>query len=208
MCVFSVLITCVIFACKVPTQVNGLSFCSRILMEKWRDQLADVELVFQDNLSMNEYLSKPAQRLQWKENKLPEDQLCVENGTVFYQRCPSTHRERANPDFLVFLSTFAHIHKGRDNALLRRMFEMFYLCHPVSHTLPQLHGLQAFTAENVFLLPSACYMCIQSPLLTCACAHDILLRVSCLFWKHKCGTYFFFQLAYNGRCLHVLCCVR
>lgn len=53
-------------------------------MEKWRDQLADVELVFQDNLSMSEYLSKPAQRLQWKENALPDDELCVENGALLF----------------------------------------------------------------------------------------------------------------------------
>ena len=52
------------------------------MLENWRDHLAEVELIFQENLNMSDYLAHPSKLLSWKESELPEDDLCVENAVM------------------------------------------------------------------------------------------------------------------------------
>lgn len=61
------------------------------LLESWRDYLEhDAGLNFTENLEIQSYLENPAQRLQWIQNGLPDDELCVENAVILksYQRYP------------------------------------------------------------------------------------------------------------------------
>ncbi|EDQ85850.1 uncharacterized protein MONBRDRAFT_11532 [Monosiga brevicollis MX1] len=52
------------------------------LMRTWRRQLDRSGIVFKRELSITEYLSTPDERLEWKANGLPDDDLCVENAIM------------------------------------------------------------------------------------------------------------------------------
>ena len=48
----------------------------------WREKLDEAEIKQKEDLSVIEYLSKPSERLQWKQNALPDDDLCYENAII------------------------------------------------------------------------------------------------------------------------------
>eukprot|EP00931_Biecheleriopsis_adriatica_P034702 TRINITY_DN20021_c0_g5_i1.p1 TRINITY_DN20021_c0_g5~~TRINITY_DN20021_c0_g5_i1.p1 ORF type:complete len:4603 (-),score=1119.02 TRINITY_DN20021_c0_g5_i1:34-13842(-) len=48
----------------------------------WREQLDAAEIRQKEDLSIIDYLSKPSDRLQWKQNALPDDDLCYENAII------------------------------------------------------------------------------------------------------------------------------
>lgn len=48
----------------------------------WREKLDEAEIKQKEDLSIIEYLSKPSERLQWKQNALPDDDLCYENAII------------------------------------------------------------------------------------------------------------------------------
>merc|ERR1712056_143506 len=43
------------------------------LNSTWKDELEEVGIKKKDDISVIDYLSKPSERLQWKENVLPDD---------------------------------------------------------------------------------------------------------------------------------------
>ena len=52
------------------------------LMSKWLSQLAKSQIDFRPELSIAEFLSTPDERLRWKQNELPSDDLCTENAIM------------------------------------------------------------------------------------------------------------------------------
>jgi dynein heavy chain 1 len=52
------------------------------LVEKWTARLEDVKVPVRTDLSLINFLSHPGQRLEWKANELPDDDLCVENAIM------------------------------------------------------------------------------------------------------------------------------
>lgn len=65
-------------------------FYRNVLMEHWRDYFEGEGLVFRQDLSIGEYLSKPSDRMIWQGHKLPSDNLCTENAIILsrYNRYP------------------------------------------------------------------------------------------------------------------------
>lgn len=55
------------------------------LMGKWKGRLLDVAVLFNEQVSVVEYLSHPDERLTWQANKLPADDLCVENAIMMHR---------------------------------------------------------------------------------------------------------------------------
>merc|ERR1719242_2525648 len=53
-----------------------------ILIKKWKDILQANKLPFNENIEMLTYLSSATERKTWQENKLPEDELCLENAII------------------------------------------------------------------------------------------------------------------------------
>lgn len=60
-------------------------FRHRVLLPKWQDQLNIACINFKDDISLIEYLSIPDDRLTWSANKLPNDDLCVENAIMLHR---------------------------------------------------------------------------------------------------------------------------
>eukprot|EP00760_Papus_ankaliazontas_P026596 PhM_4_TR3054/c0_g1_i1/m.97841/K10413/DYNC1H; dynein heavy chain 1, cytosolic len=60
------------------------------VMPYWVDHLDEVKIPVKQQLSVVEFLSSPDQRLKWSANKLPTDDLCVENAVILrrYHRYP------------------------------------------------------------------------------------------------------------------------
>lgn len=54
----------------------------QLLVQDWADILQDYGIATKEDLSLSQYLSTPAQRLEWQSNKLPSDDLCVENAII------------------------------------------------------------------------------------------------------------------------------
>ncbi len=54
----------------------------RLLLEEWAASLDALNVPFRPDLSPTDYLSRPAQQLEWQSHGLPTDQLCVENAIV------------------------------------------------------------------------------------------------------------------------------
>jgi dynein heavy chain 1 len=52
------------------------------LFSAWSDHLTKANLSFRSDLALSEYLSHPDERLRWKQNSLPDDDLCTENATM------------------------------------------------------------------------------------------------------------------------------
>ncbi|CAJ1328908.1 unnamed protein product [Effrenium voratum] len=48
----------------------------------WREKLDEAEIKQKEDMAIIEYLSKPSERLQWKQNALPDDDLCYENAII------------------------------------------------------------------------------------------------------------------------------
>ena len=53
-----------------------------VLFHKWSDRLQSAHIVFRPELARIEYLSSADDRLQWQNNGLPKDDLCMENGIM------------------------------------------------------------------------------------------------------------------------------
>lgn len=60
------------------------------LQQEWRNYLEYAGIKIRADISLTEFLSKPSQRLQWVANKLPEDDLAMENAIILanYNRYP------------------------------------------------------------------------------------------------------------------------
>ncbi len=58
----------------------------RRLLEGWSDALERLGVPFRADLSPVDFLSRPAQALEWRAHGLPQDQLCTENALVL-SRC-------------------------------------------------------------------------------------------------------------------------
>eukprot|EP01059_Diplonema_ambulator_P000955 TRINITY_DN1073_c1_g3_i1.p1 TRINITY_DN1073_c1_g3~~TRINITY_DN1073_c1_g3_i1.p1 ORF type:complete len:4809 (+),score=2284.26 TRINITY_DN1073_c1_g3_i1:72-14498(+) len=61
-----------------------------VILPKWMKALKERKVLFKKHLSLQEYLSKPAERLKWQANGLPPDELYVENAIILsrFQRYP------------------------------------------------------------------------------------------------------------------------
>eukprot|EP00928_Gymnodinium_smaydae_P025254 TRINITY_DN20180_c0_g1_i4.p1 TRINITY_DN20180_c0_g1~~TRINITY_DN20180_c0_g1_i4.p1 ORF type:complete len:4280 (-),score=1133.62 TRINITY_DN20180_c0_g1_i4:296-13135(-) len=57
-------------------------FMRRNVNSDWRDILEESGIKFKEDIDMLDYLSKGSQRLHWKENALPDDNLCYENAII------------------------------------------------------------------------------------------------------------------------------
>jgi len=53
-----------------------------ILLHKWIDHLEKANIQFKSDVSLTEYLSTADDRLSWRENALPADDLCIENAIM------------------------------------------------------------------------------------------------------------------------------
>jgi dynein heavy chain 1, cytosolic len=53
-----------------------------IMLERWRRQLRDSGIGFKEQQSMIEYLCTADDKLQWQENSLPNDEVCLENAII------------------------------------------------------------------------------------------------------------------------------
>eukprot|EP01091_Cochliopodium_minus_P010435 TRINITY_DN2760_c1_g1_i1.p1 TRINITY_DN2760_c1_g1~~TRINITY_DN2760_c1_g1_i1.p1 ORF type:complete len:4604 (+),score=1553.39 TRINITY_DN2760_c1_g1_i1:76-13887(+) len=54
----------------------------RSLMQQWQDRLTECKIKFRENTSVIEYLSHPDERMTWRENSLPADDLSTENAIM------------------------------------------------------------------------------------------------------------------------------
>jgi len=54
----------------------------RQLLAEWSSALTALQVPFRPDLSPTDYLSRPAQQLEWASHGLPNDQLCVENAII------------------------------------------------------------------------------------------------------------------------------
>eukprot|EP00624_Nannochloropsis_granulata_P002468 evm.model.NODE_22336_length_4254_cov_36.411144.1 len=52
------------------------------LLAEWSSALTALQVPFRSDLSPTDYLSRPAQQLEWASHGLPNDQLCVENAII------------------------------------------------------------------------------------------------------------------------------
>eukprot|EP01061_Rhynchopus_euleeides_P030593 TRINITY_DN5081_c0_g1_i1.p1 TRINITY_DN5081_c0_g1~~TRINITY_DN5081_c0_g1_i1.p1 ORF type:complete len:4809 (+),score=2467.50 TRINITY_DN5081_c0_g1_i1:97-14523(+) len=61
-----------------------------VILPKWMKTLKERKVLFKKHLSLQEYLSKPGDRLEWQANGLPPDELYVENAIILsrFQRYP------------------------------------------------------------------------------------------------------------------------
>ena len=61
-----------------------------VILPKWMKSLKARKISFKKHLSLQEYLSKPGERLAWQAGGLPADELYVENAIILsrYQRYP------------------------------------------------------------------------------------------------------------------------
>ena len=61
-----------------------------VLLHDWRDHLDRAGVPYNGKVSMVEYLSRAAQRIEWASHGLPSDDLCIENAIVLdnFQRYP------------------------------------------------------------------------------------------------------------------------
>ena len=61
-----------------------------VILPKWMKTLKERKILYKKHLSLQEYLSKPADRLEWQANGLPPDELYVENAIILsrFQRYP------------------------------------------------------------------------------------------------------------------------
>eukprot|EP00439_Symbiodinium_sp_Y106_P030402 s829_g3.t1 len=57
-------------------------FMRQRVIQLWREKLDEAEIKQKEDISIIEYLSKPSERLQWKQNALPDDDLCYENAII------------------------------------------------------------------------------------------------------------------------------
>mgnify|MGYP001611668798 CR=1 FL=1 len=60
------------------------------LIREWKDAVDDARVSLRMQLSVADFLSRPDQRAGWLANKLPQDNLCVENAVILnrYRRYP------------------------------------------------------------------------------------------------------------------------
>ena len=56
------------------------------LLKKWRAHLTQARIVFKPDLAIQEFLSNPDDRMRWKSNSLPDDDLCTENAIMLNRR--------------------------------------------------------------------------------------------------------------------------
>jgi len=53
-----------------------------MLVRKWQERLSALKIKTKDGLSVINYVSSPAEQLEWSEHGLPPDNLCVENAIM------------------------------------------------------------------------------------------------------------------------------
>mgnify|MGYP003729498897 CR=1 FL=1 len=60
------------------------------LFSAWQDRLTDAEVEYRKTLAQSEYLSTVDKRMEWQNNNLPVDELCIENAIMLerYNRYP------------------------------------------------------------------------------------------------------------------------
>ena len=54
----------------------------RSLLDQWQDRLTETKIKFRENISVIDYLSHPDERMSWKANALPSDDLSIENAII------------------------------------------------------------------------------------------------------------------------------
>lgn len=61
-----------------------------LIMPEWQDIVDCCSIAFRREMSIVEYLSLPEKRLQWSADRLPQDNLCIENAIIMerFQRYP------------------------------------------------------------------------------------------------------------------------
>ncbi|KAL3321193.1 Cytoplasmic dynein 1 heavy chain 1 [Cichlidogyrus casuarinus] len=52
------------------------------LLAAWSEHLTQADICYRQDLARVEFLSTPEERLRWKSNSLPDDELCVENAIM------------------------------------------------------------------------------------------------------------------------------
>ena len=52
------------------------------LYTAWQDRLNDAEIEYRKSMAQSEYLSTVDKRMEWQSNKLPDDELCIENAIM------------------------------------------------------------------------------------------------------------------------------
>eukprot|EP00052_Salpingoeca_macrocollata_P029602 m.302295 g.302295 ORF g.302295 m.302295 type:complete len:4671 (+) comp22998_c0_seq14:51-14063(+) len=65
------------------------------LMTKWKKHLKAAGIAFKPDLVLADYLSTPEQRLRWKQNSLPDDNICVENAILVTRSLPESAKAMA-----------------------------------------------------------------------------------------------------------------
>jgi len=65
-------------------------FYRKYLQIDWRDIIDQVNLKMRQDMKFIEFLSKPSEKLEWEQQGLPNDELCVENAIIMknYNRYP------------------------------------------------------------------------------------------------------------------------
>ena len=60
------------------------------LFSAWQERLGEAEIEFRKSLAQSEYLSTVDKRMEWQNNQLPVDELCIENAIMLerYNRYP------------------------------------------------------------------------------------------------------------------------
>lgn len=60
------------------------------LVTDWRISVSEINMKTSPALSMQEFLSKPQERILWQQEELPNDDLCIENAIIMkrYNRYP------------------------------------------------------------------------------------------------------------------------
>ena len=61
---------------------NYVSSYRQNLFGSWCDHLTRASINYRQDLALSEYLSHPDERLRWKDNSLPDDDLCTENAIM------------------------------------------------------------------------------------------------------------------------------
>ena len=61
-----------------------------MLINQWKDAISDKMIKYSDDLALTEFLSRPQDRVLWKQEELPDDSLCIENAIILqnYNRYP------------------------------------------------------------------------------------------------------------------------
>jgi dynein heavy chain 1 len=84
------------FSAQMDTVVGDVLWCSAfltyagffdehyraVLTREWINTLDEANVSYKVEMSLIEFLSKPDQRLEWEANKLPMDNICVENAIM------------------------------------------------------------------------------------------------------------------------------